>query len=258
MKKMITLLAAIPMLAACHSNPYDGVGPVQTPNTVQETKPQAIFQLIGNNNINGEEGAELVQKFQIIDNQNPQGPFRIYLSHVPAGTTHLQTSPTEFEVHFQPGYTFVKGQNSRTVNLQLHVINPDNKILDQDLTWIIANNTLAPMIEGPVAINATAGSTLCFTLLASDMNGEEYPHFSILSSPQGASIVGTETLLSSNGDASQELLIHYPSTQYTVTWSNVPVALVGQLVPLSIQSCSNTYQKCSTQNIQVKVLPSQP
>lgn len=236
-------------MISCQNNPYEGVGPVKAKNQAPPApKPQGEYKIIGTFQSIADEGSDIVQKFEIKDDENPAGPFRVYLTNFPEGSTLKVISATQYEIHFVPNLTFVRGQASRVVEAQIHVINPNSKSLDAPITWTVSNKATQPYIVGPANLTAAVNSNLSFSLLSEDLNGEEFTHFSIVSPTNIAGITGREVLL--NTDAKNI----YPTTEYDVTWTNISTALVGQTINIKVQACNDSYQKCSTQNIQVNVI----
>jgi len=246
-KCVLSLVTALTITGCGNSNPYKDAGPVAPIEDVTNVpeKIQGTFAVHGETQIKGLEGQGLIQKFEIQNVDNRQGPFRVYLTGAPAGTEIKMISATVFELHFRPGSTFVKGQNQLKLDFYVHVIDPENRIVDLQSTWTIQNAGVGPYLLGPTQISAVGSTNLQFTMLAEDLNGEEFAHFSILSPTGQSGLIGTEVLLET--DAKNI----FPTTLFNIQWNPIPASMAGQTVTIQVQACTRTYQKCATQDVRV-------
>lgn len=247
MRTTLFLLLALFALNACRSNPYENV-PVKEKKILPETKPIPVFEVEGDEKLEGIEGTEIIQKFHVVDNINPKGPFRVYLENFPDGSELRFTSDADFEIHFVPSSVFVKGQAKRLATAKLHVINPDSQTIEKGIEWNINNKPQGPYVVGPRSVTVTALSQLNATFLAEDLNGEEFSHLKILKPTDMVGLVLEETLLDT--DAKNI----FPSTLAQLRWSNVPADLVGQSVTITVQACSQSYRLCQTHDLLVNIV----
>ena len=252
MKKSF-LVFSVGLLMACQNNPYDGMGNVHDPKAPVTEKPivPPVYKIMVQDSLVAEEGTEVVQKFTVQDEAHPQGHLGVYLRNFPDGTILKEISNSEFEIHFLPDASFVKGQNTRVVQGQIHIENADAKILDQNVLWTVKNKALEPAIRGITSLTVTAGSTFNFSARAIDLNGESFPHFKLVS-PSMDNLATDETLMSS--DPQYEL----PATEFKMTWKDVDAADVGKTVSFKLQACEATYQKCTNYEIQITVIAATP
>lgn len=248
MKKVILFLM-LGAIVSCHSNPYDGVGPVRTDKEAADDKatPKPAFQLISEAAASGQEGSELVQKLEIRDQANPQGPFGIYLKDFPEGTRLVALSDAKFEIRFLSNGTFVKGQSLRRIRGKIHVVSPDGRFVEQSVDWEIRNKPVPPNLIGPGTLSGTVGTSVQFSVLGEDRNGESFPHVRIVS----PALSGLSVVENGLNNRPQDI---FPTMEFIVSWTRIPMDLAGQTIPIKIESCESVYQQCRIHEIQMALV----
>ncbi len=126
-------------------------------------------------------------------------------------------------------------------------MNPDGRFLEQVADWEIKNKPAQPDIIGPTAVSAVVGNSIQFSILGEDLNGESFPHVRILS-PVASGLSVTEKVLN---ERPQNI---FPTTEYIVSWANIPADLVGQTIPIKIEVCETIYRQCRIQEIQMSLV----
>ncbi len=238
MGKLILCLFAVSAIVACKKDPYEGVGPVTA-----GPKPLGSLVLKTDPVVRGQEGQVLVQRLEIADEDNPQGPFRIYATGLPAGTEIVAIDARTFEARFSPEAQFVKGQDLHVQEIHWHLISPDRRLIDFTSRWEIENVPVAPYIVGPNEVFAASGLA-AFSLLGEDLNGEEFIHFSVENTASYSGLSTEQVLLETDPENI------FPTTEFRVKLSASANPEV-QITNILIKACSRTYAKCSEHNVVV-------
>jgi hypothetical protein len=209
-------------------------------------KPSDLKFKNGNLSAQGTEGAPLVQTIEI-DSQNfPHGPFRLFAEGFPVGTTAKITTSSTIQIDYTPGYNFVLNQSSRQVEGQIHVLDPDNNVLDGKVTWTIAAANIAPFVSGTSEVQPAPSYN--FALVAEDLNGSNFPVWTLLPTDSSTNLGNIQALSSQIQPSAQ---LPNPRTVFSVTWSDVPQKLLGTTITLKFQACITSTKLCTAHDVLV-------
>jgi hypothetical protein len=201
------------------------------------------------------EGTAFDTVVEIASLDEPQGPFQFLIAGVPAGVTiaPVLTNPTQFKVHFEPGFDLVgrggsvsNGVISKTWQGEAIVIGPSGRKTVSAVDWRVIDRRMDPLVSAPDSLQQ--GDDVRIQVLSQDPNLETTPEVTVARPAFGTLDIENK----SDG----------VTTQTAIRWHGIPESELGKTVTLQVSACvfgSSSWVKnrCARKSIAVTLAEKQ-
>ena len=223
---------------------------------LKEMSPPALTTAVA-------EGGFISIRFEVDNEDFPQGPFSVQALGLPVGAEILEGEDKKsFQINYRPDHTvvnFASGDKSinclgrqncyKSFKPELIVMAPDGRALKEKTTIIRVTDKRLPFLYGigsNIELEAPRGGTFYFS--AYDQNLETHPTITLVRKPHFGEIQVTPVKSEGN---------HYGST-LQVTWNNIPKERAGAkyvfLMKVCIRSSLHQQAMCESKNVNVHIL----
>jgi len=213
--------------------------------------PRAVT-INGSSSTSVNEGSKLIYKFDINNADYPQGPFKVLTKDMPANTTLVQNSDTEYQLEFSPDYYHVnRSTDGRDLeyNAKIIVNNPANHTGEKEVEITVNDKRLGVNLQTPNTAQSPVleqGLDASFQIVAYDLNKEITPDIEFTSSKPEF------------GNFKYELVTNEDSYSsiFNVQWLDIPPAYNGKTINIGFRACVlGEYRKdnCSNKTLKIAI-----
>jgi len=211
------------------------------------------LDVIGSNEVSVTENNKLTYKFNIVNPDYLDGPFKVIGDKMPSNTVISSTNnPREFELEFEPDFYHVQASDNcgwradgcKEYTTKIIVTNPAGHQSEKELKIKVRDKRLETKLVAPE--NITQGLDLSLQVSAYDLNKEVAPNLRLIDMPQFGDF---NTNITRNPENYSSVL--------DITWNDIPPAYNGQTITLKYEACvkdsNNRMNNCKRGSTKIKI-----
>lgn len=213
------------------------------------------LDIIGSNSTQVNENSRLRYRFNIVNPDYVEGPFKVVGDKLPSNSKILPTNdPKEFILEFEPDYYHVMASDScssaswikgcKEYKSKLIVTNPAGHQSEKEIEIRVRDERLETKLVAPDFI--TQGLDLSLQVSAYDLNKEMAPELKIIQKP---SFGDFETNITKNPENYSSVL--------DISWNDIPPSYNGQVITLKYEACvkdsQNRTNNCKRGETDIKI-----